>query len=48
MIRYRIKNRMIEIEYDTGLELTAIMKVLEILDIVNMVKQNERKDWICF
>lgn len=44
MIRYRIKNRMIEIEYDTGLELTAIMKVLEILDVVNRVKQNERKD----
>ena len=44
MIRYRIKNRMIEIEYDTGLEFTVIMKVLEILDVVNMVKQNERKD----
>lgn len=41
MIRYRIKNRMIEIEYDTGLELSAIKKVLEILDIINMVKENQ-------
>lgn len=44
MIRYRIKNRMIEIEYDTGLELTAIMKVLSVLDIINEVKRNDRKD----
>ena len=44
MIRYRIKNRMIEIEYDTGLELAAINKVLEILDIINMVRDNERKN----
>ena len=44
MIRYRIRNKTVEIEYDTGLELTAIMKVLNVLDIINEVKQNERKD----
>lgn len=44
MIRHRIRNKRVEIEYDTGLELTAIMKVLSVLDIINGVKQNERKD----
>ena len=41
MIRYTIKNRSIEIEYDTGLELTYIMKLLEMLDILNIAKENK-------
>ena len=44
MIRHRIRNKRVEIEYDTGLELTAIMKVLDILKIINEVRDNERKD----
>lgn len=39
MIKYTIKNRTIEIEYDTGLELSLIKKVLEIFDIINQVKK---------
>ena len=39
MIRYKIKNRTIEIEYDTGLELSLIKRVLEIFDIINQVKK---------
>ena len=44
MIKYRIRNKTIEIEYDTGLELSAIMKMLSVLDVINEVKQNERKN----
>lgn len=39
MIRYRIKNRTIEIEYDTGRELKYIRKLLDIIDILNEVKK---------
>lgn len=39
MIKYTIKNRTIEIKYDTGLELSLIKKVLEIFDIINQVKK---------
>ena len=43
MIRYRIKNRVVEIEYDTGLELKYITDLLGMLDIINEVKSNEQK-----
>ena len=43
MIKYRIKPRKIEIEYDTGLELKYINHVLTIFDILNEVKENEQK-----
>lgn len=39
MIKYTIKNRTIEIEYDTGLELSLIKKVLEVFDIINQVRK---------
>ena len=39
MIRYKIKNRTIEIEYDTGLELSLIKKVLEVFDMINQVRK---------
>lgn len=39
MIRYRIKNRRIEIEYDTGLELKYINKLLELLTMFNEVEK---------
>jgi len=39
MIRYTIKNRTIEIEYDTGLELSLIKKVLEVFDMINQVRK---------
>ena len=43
MIRYSIKNRTIEIEYDTGLELSYIKKLLDMIDIINEAK-NGGKD----
>ncbi len=39
MIKYRIKDRSIEIEWDTGLENAIIMKVLELLILFNEVKK---------
>lgn len=39
MIRYKIKNRTIEIEYDTGLELSIIKRLLDIIDIINEVRK---------
>ena len=39
MIKYNIKNRTIEIKYDTGLELSIIMNVLKIFDLINQVKK---------
>ena len=39
MIKYKIKNNRIEIEYDTGLELMVISKILEILDVFNEVRK---------
>ncbi len=39
MIKYTIKNRTIEIKYDTGLELSIIMNVLKIFDLINQVKK---------
>ena len=43
MITYKIENRKIIIEYNTGLELATIMKVIEIFEIINVVKKNEQK-----
>lgn len=43
MIKYRIKNRTIEIEYETGAELKYISCLLSMLDILNEVKSNEQK-----
>lgn len=42
MIRYRIKNRTIEIEYDTGLELKYITSILNLLDILNEIKEEKK------
>ena len=39
MINYEIKNRRIELTYDTGMELKLIMKFLQIIDILNEVKK---------
>jgi len=39
MIKYKIKNQTIEITYDTGLELKYIMKLLQIIDILNEVRK---------
>lgn len=39
MIKYEIKNRRIELTYDTGLELKLIKKGLELLEIYNEVKE---------
>lgn len=39
MIKYVIKNRRIELTYETGLELKLIMKCLELFDIINEVKK---------
>lgn len=39
MIKYTIKNRTIEIEYDTGLELSIIKRLLDIIDIINEVRK---------
>ena len=39
MIKYRIRNKRIEIEYETGFELTLIKKVLSIIDMFNEVKE---------
>ena len=41
MIKYRIYDKRIEIEWDTGLEYTVISKLLEILDVINIVKTNK-------
>jgi hypothetical protein len=38
MIKYRIKPKKIEIEYNTGLELKYIMNILSLLDIINEIK----------
>lgn len=35
MIRYRIKNRTIELEYDTGAELKFIKNLLDLADLRN-------------
>lgn len=35
MIKYEIKNRRIEITYDTGFELTFLKHFLEIIDLFN-------------
>lgn len=35
MIKYTIKNKKIEITYNTGLELTIIKHFLEIIDLIN-------------
>lgn len=43
MIRYRIKPKEVEIEYDTGLELKYINQILSIFDILNEVRYNEQK-----
>ena len=43
MIKYRIKNRTVEIEYETGLELKYISQILSMFDIFNEVKNNEQK-----
>lgn len=39
MIKYEIKNRRIELTYDTGMELKLLMKFLQIIDILNEVKK---------
>ena len=39
MIKYKIKNKSIEIIYDTGLELKLINHFLRMLDIFNEVKK---------
>ena len=39
MIRYTIKNRTIEIKYDTGLELSIIKRLLDIIDMINEVRK---------
>lgn len=39
MINYEIKNRRIELTYDTGMELKLLMKFLQIIDILNEVKK---------
>ncbi len=44
MIRYRIYENKIEIEYDTGAEYSAISKLLEVLDVMNMVRDNRGKE----
>lgn len=35
MIKYEIKNRRIEITYETGKEFIIIQKILEIIDLIN-------------
>lgn len=42
MIKYTIKNHKIEIEYETGLELTLINHFLRIIDKFNEVKGEKR------
>lgn len=37
MIKYEIKNRRIEITYETGLEFTLIKRMLELIDMFNEV-----------
>lgn len=39
MIKYKIKNRSIEITYDTGFELTFINSFLRIIDIFNEARK---------
>lgn len=39
MIKYTIKNRRIEITYDTGFEFTIIKNFLEIIDKINEMKK---------
>lgn len=39
MIKYIVKNRRIEITYDTGMELKLINSFLRIIDIFNEVKK---------
>ena len=41
MIRYRMKPKTVEIEYETGLELKYITQLLSMLDILNEVKKDE-------
>jgi len=38
MIKYTIKNRRIEITYDTGYEMSILKKFLEIIDKINEMK----------
>lgn len=44
MIRYRIYEKKIEVEWDTGAEYCAISKLLEVLDVMNMVRDNRGKE----
>ena len=39
MIKYEIKNRTIELTYDTGKEFMIIKKFLDIIDLINEVKK---------
>lgn len=41
MIRFKIKSRSIEIEYDTGLELKYINYAIKMLKLLNEVKKEE-------
>jgi len=38
MIKYTVKNRRIEITYDTGYEMSILKKFLEIIDKINEMK----------
>ena len=39
MIKYEIKNRTIELTYDTGKEFMIIKKFLELIDLINEVRK---------
>lgn len=39
MIKYEIKNRRIELTYDTGKEFIIIKKFLDIIDLINEAKK---------
>lgn len=39
MIKYEIKNRTIELTYDTGKEFMIIKKFLDIIDLINEVRK---------
>ena len=43
MIKYRMKPKLVEIEYSTGLELKYITQLLTMIDVLNEVKSNEQK-----
>ena len=39
MIKYEIKNRTIELTYDTGKEFMIIKKFLELIDLINEARK---------